>query len=492
MDSTSAPRLRVRSIVFAGDPGSVPGAAQTGPRAAGSATLAGPEREPSTTRAASGSSWTDLLDAEAILDRADPREPLVWAKGDDVLVGAGVAWRIETHGADRIRDAAEAWRELCERADVVDRARVPGSGLVAFGAIAFSARSEAPSTLIVPSVVIGRRDGVTFVTHIEAREEAPAIDAIDAAGSADAADPAASGPGLRTASFSLVPLPRPAGVVPATELREGRMTAVAHAAATATALERIDRGRFDKVVLARDLVGRVDARADLRILLRRLRDGYPGTWLFAVDGFVGASPETLVRVIDGRVSARVLAGTAPRGADPESDAANERALLESGKNRREHAFAVDSALDSLRGATGDDTRAAARISASPMPFTLRLPNVWHLASDIHGPLPEGRTVLDLVAALHPTAAVGGTPTDAAVEAIDELEPFDRRRYAGPVGWVGADGDGEWAVGLRSAEVDADGTVTAFAGGGIVASSLPEEEFAETVVKFRPIVEALRP
>lgn len=129
------------------------------------------------------------------------------------------------------------------------------------------------------------------------------------------------------------------------------------------------------------------------------------------------------------------------------------------------------------------------VAASEIPYALKLPNLWHLASDIEGPLSDGSTALDLVAALHPTAAVAGTPRDAALELIGELEGFDRCRYGGPVGWVDAAGGGKWAVALRSAEVRADGSVSAFAGAGIVADSDPERELAETRLKFRPIVEA---
>jgi menaquinone-specific isochorismate synthase len=127
--------------------------------------------------------------------------------------------------------------------------------------------------------------------------------------------------------------------------------------------------------------------------------------------------------------------------------------------------------------------------ASELPFTLKLPNLWHLASDVDGTLTDGSTALDLVAALHPTAAVAGTPTPLALSLIDQLEPFDRGRYSGPVGWVDANGDGEWAVAVRSAQVSPSGEVTAYAGAGIVADSVPERELVETRLKFRPIVEA---
>ena len=188
-------------------------------------------------------------------------------------------------------------------------------------------------------------------------------------------------------------------------------------------------------------------------------------------------------VDDGFVSARVLAGSAARGSDERSDEDSATALATSPKDQDEHQFAVQNVLASLRSHSPN-------VTASEMPFTLKLPNLWHLASDVEGELTDGSTSLDLISALHPTAAVAGTPTAEALRLIEELEPFDRGRFAGPVGWVGADGDGEWAVALRSAQVDPDGTVTAYAGAGIVAGSVPERELLETRLKFRPIVEAL--
>jgi menaquinone-specific isochorismate synthase len=201
-----------------------------------------------------------------------------------------------------------------------------------------------------------------------------------------------------------------------------------------------------------------------------------------VDGTFGASPELLVRVSHGQVSARVLAGTAGRGTDPGVDHAISNALAASTKNLAEHAFAVDSLVSSLKPF-------CTQVDADSTPFSLALPNVWHLASDVHGVLRENASALDLAAALHPTAAVAGTPRDQALKLINELEPFDRGRYAGPVGWIGANGDGEWAIALRGGQIS--GTkITAFAGCGIVADSEPEAELAETELKFQPIRNAL--
>src|SRR5690606_20012143 len=166
------------------------------------------------------------------------------------------------------------------------------------------------------------------------------------------------------------------------------------------------------------------------------------------------------------------------------------ALAASAKDLDEHRYAVQSVLATLRPHTRD-------LTASEHPIVLELPNLFHLATDVAGDLDDGASSLDVVGAMHPTAAVAGTPTDAAIAAIRRIEPFDRGRYAGPVGWIDASGDGEWAIALRCAQFGpaVDGAsvarrVTAYAGAGIVAGSDPESELLETRVKFRPLVDAL--
>lgn len=386
----------------------------------------------------------------SLIPYADATHPLLFLRRGDGIVGRGEALRLEFHGPDRLKQAAAAWRELAAAAAVDDDVRVHGSGLVAFGTFAFDDASARTSVLIVPRVVMGRRDGVGWITRVNGADE------------------------------TLVP--SPLGAEYRLSLHPGAQTPDAYRAAVAAAVDRILTGDLRKVVLARDLRGHVPDGADLRRVLLELALGYPDTWTFAVDGHVGSSPETLVRVAEGTATARVLAGSHARGADAEADAAAALELATSAKDLDEHRFAVESVLTALRPH-------APGITASELPFTLKLPNLWHLASDVAGRLSDGSGALDLVAALHPTAAVAGTPTDAAIAAIRELEPFDRGRYAGPVGWVDQSGDGKWAISLRSAEVDADGTLTAYAGAGIVAESDPDKELAETKLKFRPIVEA---
>ncbi|HEY0260260.1 MAG TPA: isochorismate synthase [Lacisediminihabitans sp.] len=386
-----------------------------------------------------------------LLDRA---HPLLWTRRGFGLVGLGEALRLEFSGPTRMTDAAAVWRRVAAAARITDPLDRTGTGLVALGSFAFSEHSSQTSLLIVPSVVIGRDHDRSWVTRIAVGEAdlptAPPADPVDG--------------GYRV------------------EFGPGSMSAEGYRDAVATAVTRLRGHELSKVVLARDLVGLLPDGADLRAVIAALDLAYPDCWTFAVDGFIGSSPETLVSVDDGTVSARVLAGSAARGTDARSDQDAATALATSSKDQDEHQYAVQSVLAALR-------RHSPNVMASEIPFTLRLPNLWHLASDVEGDLTDGSTSLDLLAALHPTAAVAGTPTEDALRLIEELEPFDRGRYAGPVGWVGADGDGEWAVAVRSAQVTA-GRITAYAGAGIVAESVPERELLETRMKFRPIVEAL--
>jgi menaquinone-specific isochorismate synthase len=391
-----------------------------------------------------------LDDIRPLVPLVDPRSPLAFIRRGQGIAGIGEALRLEFSGPGRMTEAAATWRRIAAAATVTDPLELPGTGLVAFGAFTFSDESAATSVLIVPSVIIGRRDGVSWITRIDS-----------AAG---------------------LPPARPLGPEYRITLVPGQLSAAGYQDAVETAVSRIRSHDLSKVVLARDLVGHLPEGADLRLVLAELSLGYPDCWTFAVDGLIGSSPETLVRADHGTVSARVLAGSTARGSDALSDQEAAVGLATSTKDQDEHQYALQSLLASLRPHSKN-------VTTSELPFTLKLPNLWHLASDVEGTLTDGSTSLDLIAALHPTAAVAGTPTPLALDLIAELEPFDRGRYAGPVGWVGADGDGEWAVALRCAEVSATGQITAFAGAGIVADSDSEKELAETRMKFRPMVEA---
>jgi isochorismate synthase len=254
------------------------------------------------------------------------------------------------------------------------------------------------------------------------------------------------------------------------------------------AVTRIRRGEMRKVVLARTIEVTAERELDPRLLAHRLRAVDPDAYTFAAPTehgvLVGASPELLVSRLGDEVRSNPLAGSASRSGDPDEDRANADALIASSKEREEHAIVVEAVADTLRPL-------CAQLTFDPEPILRETPNIWHLSTRFRGVLREpAPSALDLVAELHPTPAVAGAPRDAALDTIAELEPFDRGRYAGPVGWVDADGDGEWAIALRCAELRGDRAIL-YAGAGIVADSDPARELDETERKFRSFLDALR-
>ena len=265
-----------------------------------------------------------------------------------------------------------------------------------------------------------------------------------------------------------------------------------YAAAVERATKRIRANEFQKVVLARSLIVDAERELDAKQLLWRLRAVDPDCYAFATLPFgappgailVGASPELLVSRHGRDVRATPLAGSAQRFGDASRDRASADKLFRSEKEREEHRVVVED-VGHVLGAFCDE------LEHPHEPELLGTANVWHLATPFRGRLhDEGVSVLELVAALHPTPAVCGTPREEAREALAELEPLDRGAYAGPVGWVDANGDGEWAIALRCAEITGK-TARLFAGAGIVADSVPEAEVDETERKFRALLDALR-
>ena len=400
---------------------------------------------------------TPLSHAPAFTEILDAVHPLLWRRRGAGLVGYGIAARLEFSGPNRVADAATEWQHIVSNAQIEDHVKLPGSGLSAFGSFAFADDSSASSVLVIPELIIGRRDGVAFVTTIT-----------------HVGQPARS---------AEIPVVSPLGEKATVTFRAGEQSEEGYRESVREAVRRIQHGEVSKVVLARDLVGTIADGADIRPMVIDLAQSYPDCWTYCVDGLIGSSPETLVRVHDGTMDARVLAGTAARGVDAHSDLEAAAVLATSSKDLDEHAFAVRSVIDSLEPFT-------THLSTGESPFTLRLANLWHLATDVTGNLTPGSTSLDLVAALHPTAAVAGTPTAQALDLISQLEPFDRGRYAGAVGWVGSTGEGEWAIALRCVQVDGQ-SVTAYAGCGVVANSDADAELNETKMKFRPVVDALQ-
>ncbi len=387
---------------------------------------------------------------------------VAWIRRGDGLAGWGEAARVTVPAGEDRFTAGEKWlRELFDSAEITDEVGLPGCGPVAFGSFTFDPASEG-SVLVVPSALLGRSAGRCWLTTAGDQRAEPE---------------------------SSIPAMTPGEI----RWHDGSLTAPQWQHAVSAAVARIQSGELGKAVLARDLYAAASNDIDVRVLLARLAARYPDCWTFSCAGLVGATPELYIRRVGGDVRSLVLAGTTPRGGTRAEDEALGAALLASAKDVEEHRYAVA------------DVRAALaplcdRLDLDDQPWLLRLANLQHLATGVTGRLAgrqppeaaglsEHASALALAAALHPTAAVCGTPMAAAMELIRELEGMDRGRYAGPVGWVDARGNGEWGIALRCAELDGR-RARLFAGCGIVADSDPVAELAETQVKFRPMQDAL--
>jgi menaquinone-specific isochorismate synthase len=405
-----------------------------------------------------------IPDPGDLLGHLPQPDAVAWVHHGAGLVGWGEAIRATLPAGEDRFAAGEKWLpSLFEAADVDDQVRVRGSGPVAFGTFAFDASSEG-SVLVVPRVLLGRDGhGQAWLTTVTTQPE-PDLPAL----------------GWPAEQESMLARP-PAGV----RWHDGSLPGPQWEHAVAEAVAAIKAGNLHKVVLAQDLFATAADPIDVRSLLRRLASRYPDCFTFACDGMVGATPELLIRQTGRQVSALVLAGTTPRGGDRAEDEALGAALLASAKNTEEHAYAVASMREALEPLCDE-------LDSQQRPGLIKLPNLQHLGTWVRGTLATDgtpRSALGLAAAVHPTAAVCGTPTGAAFELIRELEHMDRERYAGPVGWVDADGNGEWGIALRCAQLSGR-SARLFAGCGIVAGSDPAAELAEAQVKFRPMRGAL--
>ena len=421
---------------------------------------------------------TGIDAADVALLAAAGGDGVLWQHEGFGLAGRGVALRIELPRG--LTDTAAVAGVAASLAAIrrSDDMAGPGTGAMALGALPFA--RDAPGVLVVPRVVIGRCDGEAWITTVAGRGGAPSAArlaermAADALGGFTDSRPAPS-------QFTLASV----------------MDHEAWGELVAGAVARIADGALGKVVLAR----RVDVTANRPFVtsdvLSRLLALYPTCMVFRVGGFLGASPELLIERRGAHVASHPLAGTIGRSGDLATDETLIAGLLASPKERREHAYVIDD----LRRTLGPVCES---LDVPDKPTVLELRNVSHLATRLSGvlsagPEPSGArpvhpglrvpSALQLVAEVHPTPAVGGTPTDEAVAYIGAVEGFDRGRYAGPVGWMDARGDGNWAIGLRSAYVAGD-HATMYAGVGIVAGSRPGTELQETQLKLQALLAAL--
>lgn len=389
----------------------------------------------------------------ALLPEADA---YAWLRHGEGLIGWGEVVRCKPAS---IAEAEEWWRSLVGQVVAVsDLEHTPGAGFMAFGSFVFDpATTAARSTLVVPATVIGRRNGRSWLTRIGQSFE-----------HSDTVSPADAPIAPRAVCYA-----------------DGGLTGPQWEAAVTEAVRRIGSGDLDKVVLARDLIARAREPIDVRWVLARLAERYGRCWSYLIDGLVGATPEMLLRLENGLVTSRVLAGTIRRTGGGDADLASAAALSRSSKDLEEHEYAVASVAEAL-------APYCSGMNVPDGPYVLELPNVLHLATDVTAVAGPERTSLGLAAALHPSAAVCGTPTERARQTIAELEHLDRDRYAGPVGWIDAQGDGEWGIALRCGILDETDPrqMRLYAGCGVVAGSNPDAEFAESNAKLVPMRDAL--
>ena len=388
-----------------------------------------------------------------LLDLLTDDAPLSWVRGGDGLVGWGSYAKTAVSGPNRFADARKWWHQQLEKFAVSDSVHLSGTGPVLFASFSFDPNEE--SVLVIPKIVVGMRNGSSWITWIGDQPQ-PALQEEKEI--------------LADAEFNW---------------GDGSLSPAEWQLRVAKAIDEIEKTDLEKVVLARDLIVNSHRPIDARKILRNLGSEYPSTWIFAVDGLVGATPELLLRLSRGMVTSRVLAGTISKTGDDEKDLALAASLARSSKDLEEHEYAVRSVADAL-----DPFCTSTNVPESP--FVLHLANVMHLATDVTGALIESKKNVDaftILEKLHPSAAVCGTPTDLAAKVIKNIEGMSRGRYAGPVGWLDARGDGELGIALRCGQIK-ENEIQIYAGCGIVAGSNPEKELTESNAKFAPMRSAL--
>ena len=404
---------------------------------------------------------TRRLDADVDLLHFAGRDGMLFERGRSGVAGRGCAARVPWPGGDPAA-AARSVAEALAGIEVDDKVRLPGCGPVAFGSLPFT--PGAPTELVVPAVVAGRADdGTRWITTITPPERVADTEAMASLGTASSA----GGPPASVRRFAVTAQREPEDWCALVE----------------RATKAMAGGTLHKVVLARQIDIAADRPIDRLAVLERLRSSYPGCHIVSVAGLVAASPELLVSVAGDIVRSHPMAGTAPRGGDPTTDQRLAASLLASTKDRQEHQITIDMVHDTL-------LPWCSYLDYEAEPSVVAVANVQHLATLVEGRLSQpAPSVLELVAALHPTPAVAGWPRDEAVDWIAENEGFDRRRYAGTAGWVDAAGNGTWAVSIRCAEIDGR-AARVWAGNGIVADSDPSTELAETRSKLQALLSAI--
>ena len=378
-----------------------------------------------------------------------------WIRSGDGLIGFGEYKKIELTGEDRFEKAKVWWQIQLSEFKIQNNVHGSGTGPILFGSFSFDPNEK--SILVIPEIILGKKAGKSWVTWIGNDTQ----------------------PNFSTISNSL-----PSGEI---TWSNGALSESQWKDQVSFAVDSIKQNKLEKVVLARDQVAASTVAINTRGLLQRLEIEYPSTWLFLVDGLIGATPELLVRLSKSLVTSRVLAGTIRKTGNEDRDLALAASLAKSSKDLEEHEYAVRSVADAL-------APFCSSTNVPESPFVLHLSNVMHLATDVTGVLNDSAKQADiftLIQQLHPSAAVCGTPTNAAKKFIIDFEKMNRERYAGPVGWIDANGDGEIAIALRCGQLSQDNkSIRIFAGCGVVAGSDPANELAESQAKLMPMRTAL--
>jgi menaquinone-specific isochorismate synthase len=396
---------------------------------------------------------TRRLDRDVDLVEVAGEDGVLWTKGGFGLAGRGVARRIDVPRHDPAL-AAKSVDDALGNIEVDDDVCCPGTGPVAIGALPFEPSRS--GELVVPSLVVGRSDdGTRWITSITDGHDEPRLPDFDR--------PAAEDPSRFQVTSD----------VPASEWCDS----------VEVTRNELRAGAARKAVLSRAVTIETDRPISRRTIIGRLRSAYPACMLYSVEGFVGASPELLVARAGDLVRSHPMAGTAPRSDDPTTDARLAANLIASTKDQEEHRLTIDMVHDTL-------LPWCSYLDEEAEPSIVAMANVQHLATLVSGRLSSPpASIIELMTALHPTPAVCGSPREAALELIARHESFDRGRFGGPVGWVDAEGNGAWAVGIRSAELEGN-RARLFAGVGVLPDSDPVAELAETRAKLQALLTAI--
>ena len=400
---------------------------------------------------------TELLGEQLPLEliSTDLEITAAWIRGGEGLIGFGEWKSSSVKGKNRFVDSRKWWHEQLATLKIQNNVHGSGTGPILFSSFAFDPSEE--SKLVIPEIIIGHKGGTSWITWIGDQTQ-PVI--------------------------TKCVTKNQRGEV---KFEVGALSEDEWMKRVASAVEKIKDGELEKVVLARDLIARNSEAISKRNLITFLTENYPSTWVFLVSNLIGATPELLVRLNKSLVTSRILAGTIRKSGDEARDLGLAASLAKSSKDLEEHEYAVRSVAEAL-------SPFCSSTNVPESPFVLHLANVMHLATDVTGVLNDSATPIDifaLIASLHPSAAVCGTPTDIANGLINELEDLNRGRYAGPVGWIDGRGDGEIAIALRTGQLSEDlKSMQIYSGCGIVAGSNPEDELAESQAKLSPMRTAL--